>query len=138
MTLDEFILEYEPAIRLSFFFGIFAIMAIWELKAPRRALTVSKVVRWSNNLGLVFLNSFILRFLFPAAALSTSAVLLHVCARVYTQVCTRFHTGRRSRGIRCCCAAPFHAGGSALGTIVIARVVMALRNMAAPFRAAIC
>jgi len=72
MTLDEFILEYEPAIRLSFFFGIFAIMAIWELKAPRRALTVSKVVRWSNNLGLVFLNSFILRFLFPAAAVGVA------------------------------------------------------------------
>ena len=72
MTLNEFILEYEPAIRLSFFFGIFAVMAIWELKAPRRALTVSKVVRWSNNLGLVFLNSFILRFLFPAAAVGVA------------------------------------------------------------------
>lgn len=68
MTLDEFIFQNEPTIRLIFFFGIFAVMAIWELKAPRRALTVSKVVRWSNNLGLVFLNSFILRFLFPAAA----------------------------------------------------------------------
>ena len=72
MTLDEFILENEPTIRLSFFFGIFAIMAIWELKAPRRALTVSKVVRWSNNLGLVVLNSILLRFLFPAAAVGVA------------------------------------------------------------------
>ncbi|MDT8281560.1 MAG: sterol desaturase family protein, partial [Gammaproteobacteria bacterium] len=32
------------------------------------ALTVSKVLRWTNNLGLVFLNTFILRLLFPAAA----------------------------------------------------------------------
>lgn len=73
MNLNEFIMENEPAIRLAFFFGIFAIMAIWELIAPRRALTVSKVVRWTNNLGLVFLNSFILRLLFPAAAVGVAA-----------------------------------------------------------------
>ena len=68
MDINEFIMSNESVIRLSFFLGIFAIMAIWEFIAPRRALTVSKVVRWTNNLGLVFLNSFILRLLFPAAA----------------------------------------------------------------------
>ncbi|MEE8380200.1 MAG: sterol desaturase family protein [Gammaproteobacteria bacterium] len=73
MTLNEFILQNEPTIRLSFFLAIFAVMAIWELIAPRRALTVSKVVRWSNNLGLVFLNSFIVRLLFPAAAVGVAA-----------------------------------------------------------------
>jgi hypothetical protein len=55
MDINEFILTYEVAIRLGFFFGIFAIMAVWELMAPRRALTVSKAVRWTNNIGLVFL-----------------------------------------------------------------------------------
>ena len=73
MTLNEFILENEPTIRLSFFLGIFAVMAVWEILAPRRILTVSKVMRWSNNLGLVFLNSVILRFLFPAAAVGVAA-----------------------------------------------------------------
>lgn len=73
MTANEFIMQNEPAIRLSFFLGIFAVMAIWELIAPRRALTVSKLVRWSNNLGLVFINSFILRLLFPAAAVGVAA-----------------------------------------------------------------
>jgi len=68
MALSEFITEHEVMIRLSFFFGIFALMALWEIKAPRRALTVSKVMRWVNNLGLVLLNSIILRLLFPAAA----------------------------------------------------------------------
>lgn len=58
----------EVAIRLGFFFCVFAVMAVWELVAPKRALTVSKTVRWINNLGLVFLNSFVLRLLFPAAA----------------------------------------------------------------------
>ncbi len=73
MTWQELILKYELAIRLGFFFGIFAIMAVWERVAPRRALTVSKVLRWTNNLGLVFLNSFVLRLLFPAAAVGVAA-----------------------------------------------------------------
>ncbi|MBT8438713.1 MAG: sterol desaturase family protein [Gammaproteobacteria bacterium] len=68
MSFNEMILQYEMLIRLGFFFGIFAVMAIWEVAAPRRLLTISKTVRWANNLGLVFLNSFILRLMFPAAA----------------------------------------------------------------------
>ena len=59
MDTNEFIMSNEPVIRLSFFLGIFAVMTIWEIIAPRRALTVSKIVRWTNNLGLVFFNSFI-------------------------------------------------------------------------------
>ena len=72
MTFDEFILNNEINIRLGFFFGMFALVAIWEVIAPRRALTVSKLLRWSNNLGLVFFNSFILRLLFPAAAVGVT------------------------------------------------------------------
>lgn len=68
MNIDQFIMQNEVPIRLGFFFGIFAVMALWELVAPRRALTTSKLVRWSNNLGLVFFNSFILRLIFPVAA----------------------------------------------------------------------
>jgi sterol desaturase/sphingolipid hydroxylase (fatty acid hydroxylase superfamily) len=73
MDINEFVMNNEVTIRLSFFLGIFAIMAVWELIAPRRALTVSRAIRWANNLGLVFLNSFILRLLFPAAAVGMAA-----------------------------------------------------------------
>ncbi len=73
MSFPEFVTQYEVNIRLSFFFGIFAVMALWEIVAPRRALTVSRAVRWSNNLGLAFLNSFVLRLLFPAAAVGVTA-----------------------------------------------------------------
>jgi sterol desaturase/sphingolipid hydroxylase (fatty acid hydroxylase superfamily) len=68
MDINNFITDNEIQIRLSFFFGIFFVMAVWELIAPRRRLLVSKTLRWSNNLALVVLNSFILRLLFPAAA----------------------------------------------------------------------
>jgi len=73
MDINEFIMNNEVLIRLSFFLGVFAIMATWEFIAPRRALTVSKIVRWTNNLGLVFLNTLILRLLFPAAAVGLAA-----------------------------------------------------------------
>ncbi len=72
MNIDNFIMQNEVPIRLGFFFGIFAIMALWELVAPRRTLTVSKPVRWGNNLGLVILNSIVLRLLFPAAAVGVA------------------------------------------------------------------
>jgi len=68
----DYITGNENTLRLGFFFGTLAIMALWEIVAPRRALTVSKLMRWSNNLGLVFFNSFILRLLFPAAAVGVA------------------------------------------------------------------
>lgn len=72
MELNEFILANEKTIRSGFFFGILAVMAIWEIIAPRRALTVSKGVRWLNNLGIVFLNIALLRLAFPAAAVGVA------------------------------------------------------------------
>jgi sterol desaturase/sphingolipid hydroxylase (fatty acid hydroxylase superfamily) len=73
MDLNTFLTTYEVQVRLGFFFGVFAVMAAWEMLAPRRALRVSKLVRWGNNLALVFLNSVLLRLLFPAAAVGMAA-----------------------------------------------------------------
>jgi len=66
--MTELIIQNEYAIRLSFFFGVLVVMATWEILAPRRVLTISKALRWANNLGLVFLNTILLRLIFPAAA----------------------------------------------------------------------
>ena len=66
--MDNFISDYEPTIRLGFFFGIFLIMALWEVLAPRRQLTEPKGKRWLNNIGLVALNTLLVRVLFPTAA----------------------------------------------------------------------
>ncbi len=74
MDWNHWILGHEIPIRLSFFFGIFAVVAAWEQLAPRRIPTVSRAIRWSNNLGLVFLNSLVLRLLFPVAAAGVAAV----------------------------------------------------------------
>jgi sterol desaturase/sphingolipid hydroxylase (fatty acid hydroxylase superfamily) len=70
--MESPVLTHEPLIRLAAFFGVFALMATWELLAPRRALTVSRTVRWVNNLGLVALNTLLLRLVFPTAAVGTA------------------------------------------------------------------
>ena len=73
MNFEQFVLAHEPAIRLGFFLGVFALIALWEVAAPRRALTVSRALRWASNLGLVALNTVVLRLVFPLAAVGVAA-----------------------------------------------------------------
>ncbi len=73
MEIDAYIIAHEKQVRMAIFFSVLAVVALWELLAPRRALTVSKAVRWANNLGLVFFNSWLLRLVFPAAAVGMAA-----------------------------------------------------------------
>jgi sterol desaturase/sphingolipid hydroxylase (fatty acid hydroxylase superfamily) len=58
----------EPVIRLSCFLGILVLMALWETLAPRRPQSVGRLLRWPNNLGLVVLNTFVVRLLLPLTA----------------------------------------------------------------------
>jgi sterol desaturase/sphingolipid hydroxylase (fatty acid hydroxylase superfamily) len=73
MAFNEFVAQNEIAIRLGFFFGTFVVIALWESAAPKRALTVSKAMRWFSNIGIVVLNTIVLRLLFPAAAVGVAA-----------------------------------------------------------------
>ena len=68
MTFNEWALAHEPVVRLSVFFGVLALMAVWEALVPRRVRLLPRRVRWLHNLALVVLNSLILRLLFPIAA----------------------------------------------------------------------
>ena len=58
----------EVAIRLTCFAVVFAVMAIWELLAPRRKLTIKRPWRWTSNLGLLLVNSLLLRLIAPLGA----------------------------------------------------------------------
>ena len=73
MEFEQFVMAHEPAIRMGFFVSIFALVALWELLTPQRALTESRAMRWSSNLGLVILNTVLLRLLFPLAAVGMAA-----------------------------------------------------------------
>jgi sterol desaturase/sphingolipid hydroxylase (fatty acid hydroxylase superfamily) len=68
--MSELILDYELVIRLSAFFTIFALMALWEILSPCRKLRYPRSQRWLGNIGIVVLNSLLLRLLFPTAAVA--------------------------------------------------------------------
>jgi sterol desaturase/sphingolipid hydroxylase (fatty acid hydroxylase superfamily) len=67
-------MDNELLIRLGFFAGVLAIMSTWEIIAPRRTLKTSKPVRWFSNLCIVFLNTFLVRLLFPVLAIEAALV----------------------------------------------------------------
>ena len=66
--MEPFVLAHEPALRLATFAAVLAAMALWEVLAPRRSRTLSRRRRWPANLGIVVLNTLVVRVLFPAAA----------------------------------------------------------------------
>ena len=58
-------------IRLGISATVFAAMAGWEVVAPRRSQAIGRWIRWPNNLGVVIIDTILLR-LFPAAAVGTA------------------------------------------------------------------
>lgn len=70
--MHNFIITNEPAVRLAFFLAIFAIVAILEALVPRRPLSISRANRWFANIGIVIINTALLRLIFPAAGVGMS------------------------------------------------------------------
>jgi sterol desaturase/sphingolipid hydroxylase (fatty acid hydroxylase superfamily) len=66
--MADIILTAEPMIRLAAFLGVLLAMAIWEVAAPRRRREIPRVIRWTNNMALVVLDTTILRLTFPILA----------------------------------------------------------------------
>ncbi len=64
----------EDFVRVTSYFFVLGIMAAWELLAPRRALTVSKLCRWGGNLTIVILNTVIARLLFMGGVVAAAAM----------------------------------------------------------------
>ena len=70
--MTEQLLANEPTIRLSFFLGVLVAMAAWEFAAPRRRQEITRRVRWTNNLGVVVLDTVFVRLAFPVAAVGVA------------------------------------------------------------------
>ena len=72
--MNMLIIENEPIIRLGCFVGIFLVLALAELAAPRRRLSTSKSARWFANIGIVIINTAVVRLLFPLAAVGVAVI----------------------------------------------------------------
>lgn len=66
--MTNLILANEPVIRMAFFLGILVAMALWEVAAPRRRREIPRLLRWSNNLGVVVIDTLLVRLTFPVVA----------------------------------------------------------------------
>ena len=64
----------EPWIRLGAFAGVLLLLVVAEQLAPRRRQAVGRRQRWPGNLGLVALDTLLLRFLFPLAAVGVALI----------------------------------------------------------------
>lgn len=62
------LLTHEAALRLSAFMAVLVGMMLWEVAAPRRRREIPRVIRWTNNLGVVVVDTIILRLSFPILA----------------------------------------------------------------------
>ena len=66
------LLDLEATLRLGSFAGLFALVALWEWRAPRRNSTWERLRRWPSNLGIALISNLLLRLLMPAAALGSA------------------------------------------------------------------
>jgi len=69
------LLANEPLIRLAVFVGVLALMAGLEAFFPRRQRAAGRWLRWPNNLGIVVVDSLIVRILFPTAAVGIALAM---------------------------------------------------------------
>lgn len=53
----------EAALRFAAFAGVFLVMGLWELAAPKRRLVASKARRWVTNLSIVAIDSLLVRLM---------------------------------------------------------------------------
>ena len=72
--MRDALLTSEQYIRLAAFCGIFGLMAFWELFQPRRKQMVGRGWRWPNNLGVVVVDTLLVRIVFPTTAVGLALV----------------------------------------------------------------
>jgi len=70
--VTDTLLAQEPLIRLGAFTGILAVMVLWEWLSPRRNQEIGRARRWPGSLGIVALDTVVVRLVFPAAAVGTA------------------------------------------------------------------
>jgi sterol desaturase/sphingolipid hydroxylase (fatty acid hydroxylase superfamily) len=85
-AIEDLVLQREALLRLGSFAAIFVMMALSEVLAPRRPLSVSRLQRWTSNISLLILNSLLLRLLFPAAAVGIAYTAAEAGWGLFNQV----------------------------------------------------
>ena len=68
--MEAWLLSEEPTFRLSVFVGVVLAVVLAETLWPRRSRTLARLQRWPSNIGIVIVNTLLLRLLIPTAAVA--------------------------------------------------------------------
>ena len=69
---SQTLLEFEPLIRLAAFLAVFGVVALWEVLKPRRSPAIGRLARWPHNIGILVVNSVVLRLLASGSAIAVA------------------------------------------------------------------
>lgn len=72
--MADLLLAHEPLVRLLAFAGTFSAMAAWELLAPRREQKLGRGTRWPSNIGVVVLDTVLVRLVLPTTTVGLALV----------------------------------------------------------------
>ena len=72
--MTESILANEAWVRMGFFLVVLVLMAALEIIVPRRRQEIPRLVRWTNNISLVVLDTLLVRLAFPILAVALAVV----------------------------------------------------------------
>ena len=68
------LLHHESIVRLGCFFTVLLAMMLWEWRQPRRTLSLPRTRRWPANLGIIVVDSVVLRLVFPILAVGAAGL----------------------------------------------------------------
>ena len=118
--MHDALFDYEPLIRLAAFASMFVVMALWELVAPRRRQAIGRGWRWPSNLGVVAVNTLLVRILFPTTAVGLALLAEAHGFGLFNVIALPAWVGDRglgrhprSRDLSAACAVPCGAGAVA-------------------------
>ena len=72
--MSESFLSAEPTARLAVFLGMLLLMVVWEIAAPRRRQEIPRLLRWTNNIGIVVIDTILVRLAFPVVAVGLAII----------------------------------------------------------------
>lgn len=72
--MSESFLSAEPTARLAVFLGMLVLMVVWEIAAPRRRQEIPRLLRWTNNIGIVVIDTILVRLAFPVVAVGLAII----------------------------------------------------------------
>ena len=64
------LLSNEPYIRVAAFAIVLVAMMLWEVWMPRRPQSIGRPVRWPGNIGIVIVDTLLVRLMFPITVIA--------------------------------------------------------------------